>query len=214
MSKTPKILCMWPGLPELWGRGSWSAVILALGFTLLINIVLVSSLVWTSWLDPALRLAGWLAVVSLWVAAAWNARRTAAEPGEDSLREQWFAEAQSHYLRGEWYEAETLLCRLAGRKGHDVDALVMLATLKRHTGRLDEAEALLEQLIHRDDARDWQRELLAEQALVARDRVETLEEAEASVDETLEAGELEISDEVAKDSVQQDLKQQKSTKAA
>ena len=43
----PAAVCIWPGLPSLWERGSWAGLGLAVVFAGLLNVLLVASTVWT-----------------------------------------------------------------------------------------------------------------------------------------------------------------------
>lgn len=184
MGRMPKLVCLWPGLPQLWIRGAWSGLALALGFTALVNVLLLASLVWTQWLPWSFLLAGWAAVGMLWlfstiVSLGWlgaSGRQASAEDGEELFRE-----AQTHYLKGNWYEAETLLNQRLSRNGRDIDAQLLLATLKRHTGRLDEALGQLEQLERLEHAMKWYQEIARERMLIARARAEQGAEKEESV---------------------------------
>lgn len=173
--RTPKLACLWPGLPQLWLRGAWSGLALAIGFTALVNLLLVASLLWTDWLDSGLLLAGWGAAVTLWLASAWvslgrngTGSRGVVRPTENDL----FQEAQTNYLAGNWFEAETCLNRQLQHNARDVDARLMLATMKRHTGQWDEALRQLEQLERFEDAEKWQQEIERERSLVAQYRAE------------------------------------------
>jgi hypothetical protein len=41
---------LWPGLPQVWLRGSYVGLALAIGFTALANVLLVATLAWDEWL--------------------------------------------------------------------------------------------------------------------------------------------------------------------
>jgi len=60
----------WPGLPHLWNRGSWAGLALAVGFTVLLNVLLVATLVWTGWMSPEARQIGYGVLVVIW-SLAW-----------------------------------------------------------------------------------------------------------------------------------------------
>src|SRR3712207_5035698 len=109
---------LWPGLPQLWTRGSWVGLTLAVGFTALANVLAAATLVWTEWLPANIRWGafGTLAVVWVlaWIEGRADWRRLLAElsAGETAIgdpQEQadcWFREAQSAYLSGDWVSAE------------------------------------------------------------------------------------------------------------
>ena len=46
---------LWPGLPQVWLRGSWVGLTLAVGFTALANVLLAATLVWDEWLPARAR---------------------------------------------------------------------------------------------------------------------------------------------------------------
>lgn len=179
--RMPKVACLWPGLPQLWMRGAWSGLALALGFTVLVNVLLMATLVWTEWFRFGLLAAGWTAVGALWVASAcaslgWLG--ASQDPAGVDDGESLFREAQTHYMKGNWFEAETLLNQRLGRNGRDAEASLMLATLKRHTGRLDESLAQLERLERLESAVFWRQEIARERWLIARAREEQDEQAD------------------------------------
>ena len=61
---------IWPGFPHLWNRGSWAGLALAVGFTVLLNVLLVATLVWTGWMSHEARQIGFGVLVVIW-ALAW-----------------------------------------------------------------------------------------------------------------------------------------------
>lgn len=82
------------------------------------------------------------------------------------------AAAIDEYLRGKWYEAERLLRQQMRREKKDAEAMLMLATLCRHTGRLEEAERRLDELAALEAARKWEVEIAAERKLLDRHRTD------------------------------------------
>ena len=172
---------LWPGLPRLWTRGSWSALAVAAGFAALVNLALLSTLVWSELFAPEVRTACWTAVAAIWGGSAalcygWDRRRQAAG-GQSRPAERSFEEALDHYLQGNWFEAERVLVGVLRRNPRDIDARLMIATLLRHTGRLDEAARQLDQLQRLEDARKWESEISRERELVAEARAEGAAEA-------------------------------------
>lgn len=185
--RTAKLACLWPGLPQLWVRGTWSALALAVGFTAILNLVLAATLIWTEWLDGKTLLACWAGLGVLWVASTVvSLRGTGAEADLAEMPGDLMPQAQECYLKANWLEAERLLNRMIGRNARDVDARLMLATLQRHTGRLDEAAQQLERLARLDDAAKWEQEIEAERRLLteahlpADDDALQVEEAEST----------------------------------
>ncbi len=162
MRKAPWVTCVWPGLPQLWTHGSWSALALAVAFTILLNGALVSSFVWTELISPALISAAWLGVACVWiVSAAVSAWQLAAgvHGGEPEGRDDPFVAARDEYLKGKWLEAEVLLDGVLRRNPGDVDAQLLLATMLRRSGRREEAYRRLRELKRLDGAEKWNNEI-------------------------------------------------------
>ena len=174
--------CLWPGLPQLWLEGSYSGLALAIGFALLFNLVLVSTCAWTELLSKPLSWSAWSGVGLFWLVSAWLSLRwlrthqPASPAGEDDAL---YREAQAHYLRASWFDAEVALGRLLERQPRDADARLLLATLLRHCGRCDEAEAQLRVLEKLDGAVKWQMEIRQERDLLAEERKERAAQAGA-----------------------------------
>jgi tetratricopeptide repeat protein len=164
MSRMPWATYLWPGLPQLWFSGLWSGLVLAAGFAVLFNLLLLASLVWVELLSPLHLRLGWLAIGTLWcgsaVLSAGYARRGATR-GTTSA-EALFREALSEYLQGSWFEAETVLGRLLQRHPRDVEARLLLATLLRHARRFPEALDQLDRLERLRDATKWTHEIAGE----------------------------------------------------
>jgi tetratricopeptide (TPR) repeat protein len=173
----PWTTCLWPGLPQLWIYGSWTGLALALGTAAGFDLLVLASFGWSELIAPGLRSGVWVAFGVFWVAAAgWSMRqgrrRLAAE--ELNPRENGFTEALDHYLKGDYYQAEHVLEELLRRNLRDVDARLMLATLLRHTGRLDEATRELDTLVRLEGAGKWQWEIERERVLLAETKTESV----------------------------------------
>ncbi len=159
---------LWPGLPQICGTASWSGLAVAVGFGLLVNLGLAASLLWSELLTDAVRTLVWGVVAIVWVGSALISLRLdrlqAAERQEDGAG--LFAEAIAEYLKGNWFETERRLRHLLKRNPRDVDARLLLATLLRHTGRLEEAACQLDALQRWDDAVKWDLEIHRERQLL------------------------------------------------
>jgi uncharacterized membrane protein YjjP (DUF1212 family) len=129
MQASSLLACLWPGLPRLWWRGDWRALLIAAFFAIAINFGLVTTFVWPEMLSTTLQAAVWCSLLVSWTAAAgWGVRQMAAlcGPAADLTQQDLFVQAQSEYLKGHWLEAESLLRQLIGRSDRDADALLML----------------------------------------------------------------------------------------
>src|SRR5689334_3502042 len=63
------ITVVWPGLSQLWLAGAWWGLAIACGFAWLVNLVVVSTFVWTELITPWQRVGVWLLLVTVWTAA-------------------------------------------------------------------------------------------------------------------------------------------------
>ena len=132
--------------------------------------MLLVSFGWSELIGQSLRSTGWVAFGVFWVVAAgWSARqcRRRADAGNPDPREDGFAEALDHYLKSDYYQAERVLENLLRRNLRDLDARLMLATLLRHAGRLDEAARQLDTLARFEGAGKWELEMQRERDLLA-----------------------------------------------
>jgi len=169
MRKIPWPLLIWPGLPQLWREGAWGALLLALGAAWLLDVLLLSTLVWHEWLPPVARQLGWVSLIAIWgawvgVFVHWHRKRVANAAANDP--EALFRRAQSEYLQGDLFKAEATLQYLLDREPRDAEARLLLATLLRHQQRLDEADNQLKQLSRLETAARWQIEITVERARI------------------------------------------------
>ena len=175
MRRMPWLLNVWPGLPQIGMHGNWSGLVLALGAAALLDVLLLVSFGWTELIGQNLRNTLWAIFVIAWIAAIfWSrkqCRRQAVvcgpESGEDS-----FGRALDYYLKGDGYQAEQILEGLLRRNVRDLDARLMLATLLRRAGRLDEATRHLDTLVRFEGAGKWELEIQEERDLLAEARTQ------------------------------------------
>ena len=156
---------VWPGLPRLWIAGQPLGLLVALGFTVVLNAAL-----WLSWsgelsLGTGGDAALWTGVALFWCVSAWDSHRwrqsVARLPKREEL-DSLLAEAQTKYLCGHWLETETILNRLLAVAEGDLEARLLLATLYRRTQRAEEARAQLEDMVRRDGVERWANEIQRE----------------------------------------------------
>ncbi len=162
---------LWPGLAELWLRGSVWGLSTALAFALGLNFALLATFapdrvwsrfgvaggVWTT-------LLAWVFVLSFWIVGVRSGLRTAtrskgSSPTIDPELEARFVSAQQEYLRGHWIEAETLLMQLLAANPNDCEAKLLLASVERRSGRPNDARRTLEQLAEASFAGRWRQEI-------------------------------------------------------
>jgi hypothetical protein len=140
--------------------------------------MLLASLVWREWIGGDTLKIGYAALGVVWLLAWWqsrterrNARIEIMASGAPELAEtekrrsqmdQMFREAQQRYLENDWVAAEQLLLILLKQDARDVEARLMLSTLWRHQGRLEEAGRQLDRLERLEAAGKWRQEIAAE----------------------------------------------------
>ncbi len=167
MRRMPRLAYLWPGLPQLWHAGMWWGLVLAAGFAVLVNLLLLASFVWVELLRPFDLRLGWLAAGSLWGVSAMLSNAFGRSAHDATSSDLLFREALSEYLQGSWFEAETKLARRLRMVPRDVEARLLMATLLRRTRRHDEALDQLDRLERLRDAAKWGREIDQERQLIA-----------------------------------------------
>jgi hypothetical protein len=177
---------LWPGLAQLWMRGSWVALMVAVGFTALANLLAAATFVWNEWLPVSVRWTAFGALAVVWLLAWIESRadwrrllaelssgeRVVSDPAE--MADRWFREAQAAYLAGDWVLAEQTLLKLLKQDPRDAEARLMLATLWRHEGRTDAAAEELTRLELLETAAPWKDEIAWERERIRPESVEQL----------------------------------------
>lgn len=185
----PKLLCGWPGLPALWYRGSTSSLLVAIGFSVLLNVALITSFIWPWSLGEVFPAIAWPLIVLIWTVSAVSAYRrlpdvmsapTSEKVADLRPPDTLFIQAQSEYLKGHWEESASLLHRLILRTPRDMEARLLLATQSRHTRNFEEARSQLNELQKFDESIEWQFEIERERELL--DLIESHESSESESD--------------------------------
>ena len=194
------LLCGWPGLAQLWLRGSYPALLLAVGYSILLNLALVSTFIWPSLLGETFPVIAWPILFLIWLTSVLYALRVidelsapprmASEQERNGFSEENFGKteydhesdlseelshtlfnrAQREYLMGHWSEAESLLKHQLDQTERDIEASLLLATLYRRTERFDEALLQLKLVEKFDDSVHWAFEIIRERKLIDLDR--------------------------------------------
>lgn len=190
------LLCGWPGLAQLWLRGSYPALIWAIGFSLVLNLALVSTFLWPALLGSVFPAIVWPIIFLVWLVSIWASlsmvEQLAAPPKMSSEQERndfspenegiincdnepeldtvpshtLFNRAQREYLKGHWTEAESLLKQRLNQAERDIEARLLLATLYRHIDKLEFASSQLDQMEKLDDSVHWKFEINRERQLI------------------------------------------------
>ena len=114
-------------------------------------------------------------IILIWVTSAWVAyhrltdvmsvpvSEKVADPDQpDTL----FIQAQREYLGGHWEEAELLLKRRIDHAPRDMESRLLLATLFRHSRRLEQAGEQLSEMNRFDESLEWDFEIDRERQLI------------------------------------------------
>ncbi len=169
MRKVPWAVYCWPGLPQIWSRGSWSALVVAVAAAGALNLALLASFGWVEVVSANVRNLLWAAIGGAWAVAVILSILIERAQGSLPRLEgacDGFRQAEDHYLKGNWFEAERILARVLRADARDVDARLMLATLLRHTGRREEAGEQLDVLVRLDGSEKWDWEIQRERELL------------------------------------------------
>jgi hypothetical protein len=166
MESVHYLTCLWPGLPELWWRGRWSALPMAITFALAVNFVLITCFLFPGWLPSGLAsMAFWVGLVA-WGFLIVRGIRELPElvaPRAISEAPDEFPAAQAAYLRGHLERAERLLGDVLAIEHRDPPALLLLAGVYRQTERLESAQMLMKEIGRLEVTDHWFLEIAAEQ---------------------------------------------------
>lgn len=176
MNWGPVLLCCWPGLPGLWFRGRWSSLMVAIAFSILLNLAIISTFIWTGVLvDETFSAIAWPMIIAFWAGAGWIAfhnlpdvMSVKSRTGRTvlDLSDALFLDARGEYLKGHWDTAERLLLKQLLQRPRDIESRLLLATLYRHTRNFENAWRELETLEMFDEAETWRSEILRERKLL------------------------------------------------
>lgn len=177
MQRAIWITCCWPGLSQLWLRGQWRGLVIATLFALVVNSGLAATFVWPQWWPAIWCQAIWCGLSISWLIMAVRSysfvasyRKTAiinklgVSSGEQP--HDYFVQAQGEYLKRNWFEAEQWLSKATASNPYDIDALLLLITLYRHTGRHEEAKQVLQHVNTLENTQKWYWELQREGKLL------------------------------------------------
>ncbi len=164
-----RLSCFWPGLAQAWWRGSLPALLAALLFGWGLCILMLATFIWPNWFHSWLVTSCWLGMLVFWVVECarsnwqYGAMQSDATPKAGDNR---FAQAQCEYLKGNWFEAESLLHAILIDAPRDAEAHLLLASVLRHSRRWPAALRRLEQLELLDTSLRWRFEILRERQLI------------------------------------------------
>lgn len=194
--------CLWPGLSELWWRGRLSALPAAVAFAAVINVLLIAKFVYAGWLSGALVWLAILVVGATWAVLTVRSIRelpSLLTPRQASDQPDRFSEAHEAYLRGNYEIAEEALTATLAIEPRDPPALLLLAGVYRHRGRLHAAEMLLSGMEKLESTRLWRTQWESEHDRLDRAIEERGRERESPDEEGDSANEDQATDEIQHD---------------
>ena len=161
----PLVLCLWPGLAQLWIRGAWSACAESFAFAAALNLLLIATAIWPNWLPAWQVRLGWMLMLAFWIGGFIQSYRKLPKwlsPSHSLVKSDLLPLAQVEYLRGNWFEAEGLLHRHLIEHSQDAESILLLVGVLRRTRRYQQALQWLSQLEKLEGADRWQLEIVAE----------------------------------------------------
>jgi len=161
----------WPGLPWLWLRGSAAGLVLAIAFAVVIDAAILTTFIWTELVDLQVAVGLWTAAAAIWIVAtvsAVSAFPPALPTGRDATVDAMFIAARDAYLSRDWLSAESKLRAALELAPTDGEVQLLLATLLRRVGRLDEAREAIQKLSRSDAGAPWRSAIVRELDLLGR----------------------------------------------
>ncbi len=171
---------LWPGSTGAVYYGLWSQLFIALIYGAVLQTLLVSNFYWLDFMPHFARVGSYvfLALTHLTLSAIAASKLKKYERTKNyDAQGRYFLEAQTHYLRGNWFETECCLKSVLKKNPYDVDALLMMATLFRHTERFEDARRTLRELEKLEDSDFWREEIALEKAAIRDDEASAREES-------------------------------------
>jgi len=165
-------LSLWPGFVGVVRRGLWDQLALALLFGVLAQATLFVNFFWNGFPSGYLRASSVVVFLVAWIFLGAVASGRLKRYEKSLLFDAdgaLFLEAQTRYLRGEWFEAECALKSVLKKNPQDAEALLLLATLYRHIKRFSEARQTLAALEKLETADYWTYEIGLEKQAIQTD---------------------------------------------
>lgn len=159
-------------MPWLWLRGSVGGLVLAVAFAVVLDVAIVTTWIWAELVDLQVSVGIWTATGTVWLVATISAIAGFPPPiprARDDAADALYSKARDAYLARDWLAAETKLRALLVLSPTDGEAQLLLATLLRRAGRVNESKAALEKLARSDSGAAWQAAIARELALLTRD---------------------------------------------
>ena len=160
---------MFPGYSGIVQYGHRAFLAITLGFALLLDAFLIVNFYWTALITTGQRNILLVALLGAWVvltmvASFWKHQLASMKPEEfdETLRQ-----TICHYLRGDWFAAESQILPYVKKYPKDIEMLLLQATMYRHMERYEEALVVLDKLQLLQKSRHWYAEIETERSLIA-----------------------------------------------
>ncbi|MDR2438098.1 MAG: tetratricopeptide repeat protein [Planctomycetaceae bacterium] len=172
------MLSFWPGYRGIVQYGHWTFLVIALLFGLLLDVLLLTNFYWTAMITTGQRnillIVFFIAWFGLFTVAVLKSQFLNVMSKTDE-KDKTFREAILLYLRGDWFGTESLLLPVIKKNPRDIEILLLLATLYRHTQRYNEALEILNKLSLFENAGHWFPEIETERKLITEEKAVVVE---------------------------------------
>ncbi|MFO0065019.1 MAG: hypothetical protein ACK523_03575, partial [Pirellulaceae bacterium] len=156
-----------PGWTKLWNEGDLRSLLLSLLFGIFLNLWIAATWTWPQWWTGQ---GWWSCLAALAVAASASAflakdslRSLALRQAPAKSADQWLQDAQESYLQANYPEAEASLHRIFAAGHQDIEAMLLMISVLRRTGRIAQAQFCIDRLRLLERAAPWMAELDQEQ---------------------------------------------------
>ena len=180
-SRIPWMTYLWPGLPQLTQRGTWTALFWALATAFLLDGVIITRYIWPETFNNIwdnVILGGCIGVYVIGCVVSYQVEKSRQDYIEAHNGTDLFPEAKMRYLEGKYFEAEQDLNKQIQFHPEDIPARMLLMDLYIVNRRLEEALKQLQITIELPDAQAWKWELIATNEHIKEVRQEIEEENE------------------------------------
>jgi tetratricopeptide (TPR) repeat protein len=151
-------LSLWPGLPQVWSGQEVMGLILAGLFAGTLNLAIVTSLIWTEAVPPAVTTFVTALAVGTWIAGLaytlWWVWRCHPERYRAEI-ERLYREATDHYLKGHWNDARRRFEQILTMDETDADVFMHLGTLLLRIDQPEEARRAFRQCLELEGGAKW-----------------------------------------------------------
>jgi tetratricopeptide (TPR) repeat protein len=145
--------------------------VLAIAFAVVLDAAVLTTFIWSEIVELRVAVGLWTAAAAIWIVAtvsAVSAFPPALPSGRDATVDAMFIAARDAYLSRDWLSAESKLRAALELAPTDGESQLLLATLLRRVGRLDEARDALGKLARSDAGAPWRSAIVRELDLLGR----------------------------------------------